>query len=531
MSITQRHLLANASLGLRILVDPEGSEQTSTLDSPIEWVHSSDLVDPTPFLTPETVLLTTGAQFSTQSSTQFGGESGGEHRDEYRAYVHRLVTLGISGLGFGSDVSREGTPASLIEACEDLGLPLFEVPYKTPFIAIVRLAADLISDEKHTRDSWSLSAQRAIAVAALRPDGLAASLRELSRQLGSWVALYDTAGNASQVFPESALTSALADDVTGEVHKLLAAGTRSSMSSTHQAQRVALQTLGATGHLRGVLAIGGDGPPDSAGLAVVTSVVALASLALEQSHALSQATRHLRTGTLQSLIDGNIDAAKNTSDLLWGGLPTDPVTVIACDLPAGRDTAVVENLELLTSHAAGTMFYADLDDNLIVLCDEAGLTTAAEYFLGASVGIGSSNAGTLDDLGTLISQARQSLTHALDGAETLHVKFEELADQGMWSLIQRAPARLVADALLAPLRDNDRNTGGHLEHTAQRWLLHNGQWAPAAADLGIHRHTLRHRVELIEHLLSRDLSSFNARAELWAALQYASQPTDPPHEL
>ena len=58
---TLRALLARRDLQLR-LDGPEGLEP-SALDRPVRWVHSSDLADPTPFLSEGLVLLTTGTQF------------------------------------------------------------------------------------------------------------------------------------------------------------------------------------------------------------------------------------------------------------------------------------------------------------------------------------------------------------------------------------------------------------------------------------------------------------------------------------
>ncbi|MDP3891989.1 helix-turn-helix domain-containing protein, partial [Nocardioides sp.] len=51
------------------------------------------------------------------------------------------------------------------------------------------------------------------------------------------------------------------------------------------------------------------------------------------------------------------------------------------------------------------------------------------------------------------------------------------------------------------------------------WLENNGQWDPAAAQLGVHRHTLRHRIRRAEQLLDRPIDSPSTRAELWLALQ------------
>ncbi|PJI51861.1 hypothetical protein CTI14_52255, partial [Methylobacterium radiotolerans] len=64
------------------------------------------------------VLLTTGTQF--------------DDADAIQPYVVRLAERGVLGLGFGTDVHRPGTPEELIAACADQGIPLFEVPYRTP---------------------------------------------------------------------------------------------------------------------------------------------------------------------------------------------------------------------------------------------------------------------------------------------------------------------------------------------------------------------------------------------------------------
>jgi purine catabolism regulator len=46
----------------------------------------------------------------------------------------------------------------------------------------------------------------------------------------------------------------------------------------------------------------------------------------------------------------------------------------------------------------------------------------------------------------------------------------------------------------------------------------NGEFEAAGRALGVHRHTVRARIADAEHLLGRELSSFRARADLWAAL-------------
>jgi len=75
-----------------------------------------------------------------------------------------------------------------------------------------------------------------------------------------------------------------------------------------------------------------------------------------------------------------------------------------------------------------------------------------------------------------------------------------------------------------PLVAADRAGPGDLVESLRTWLAAHGQWEPAAARLGVHRHTLRKRIGRAGELLGRDLDSPGVRAELWLALH-------PPREL
>ena len=51
------------------------------------------------------------------------------------------------------------------------------------------------------------------------------------------------------------------------------------------------------------------------------------------------------------------------------------------------------------------------------------------------------------------------------------------------------------------------------------WLDNDCSHEASARALGVHRHTVRTRLALVERELGRDLSAFATRAELWAALR------------
>lgn len=516
---TLRSLMRQRELALHLLT-PEDALPAGALDAAIEWVHSSDLNDPTPFLSAGQVLLSTG--------TQFEGEPGAE---SVFAYVRRLHDAGVAGLGFGTEVVRAGTPEALLAACLQAGLPLFEVPYRTPFIAVARAASDMAAEERFARRSWSLGAQRAIAIAALRPDGLSASLEELSHQLGHWVALFNANGALERVFPAGALAEpadttsgetaaggadALVDTVRREATRLLRRGQRASSTITAGGETLTLQTLGRREQLRGVLALGGSSELDQAGNEVVTAVIALAGLALEQNHSLDRARGQIRAAVLRALRLGDLELATSVSDGLWGELPSEPVRCAVVETRGGQLDAVTEHLEALVSEHPGTLFFA-VDGGRLVLCiGDDGLPLLTELCAAFALRAGLSEPGGYTDLDRSRMQAEQAVARAGDGVGVSG--FGEIARDGVLSYLGTTDAGAIGRAVLQPLIEHDAAQHSELLRTLRLWLEQNGQLDATAQLLGVHRHTVRARIAQIEKLLGRDLSGFHERAELWAAL-------------
>ncbi|AMB59652.1 PucR family transcriptional regulator [Microterricola viridarii] len=511
---TLRSLTTNRELSL-LLLTPEGALPTGILDAPIEWVHSSDLADPTPFLSPGQVLLTTG--------TQFDEAAGGDSAELTTAYVARLAAAGVSGLGFGTEVVRAGTPDTLVDACLRMGLPLFEVPYRTPFLAVARAAADMTAEERFARRSWTLAAQRAIALAALRPDGLSASLQELSRQLDRWVALFDANGALDRVFPPEA--AALASAAEDEATRLLRRGHRASSSLAAVGETVSLQTLGRRDQLRGVLAIGGSTELDQASNEAITAVVALAGLSLEQSHTLDRARNRLRSALLAALRRGDVELAQSVSVEIWGELPEAPVSIALLGAPAEQLHSITEYLEARVAERPGALFFAPdpaVDNQIALVLGEPGLPVLEAVSANFAVHVGVSEPGGYADFTGGLTQAEQALARSRDGAAGVS-GFGELAEEGVLAYLSTTDAREIGRATLQPLRAHDESAGTEVLRTLRVWLEQNAQFDKAAAALGVHRHTVRARIALAERLLDRDLSGFRGRAEVWAALVVAGE--------
>jgi purine catabolism regulator len=118
-----------AELGLELA---SGSESSGVH---VRWVHSTELLDPTPWLKGGELLLTTGIQLESPKAQ--------------REFIARLVDHEIAGLGFGTGFNHKRLPAALVTAARKRSFPLFEVPYSLPFIAITERAFAQLVNERY----------------------------------------------------------------------------------------------------------------------------------------------------------------------------------------------------------------------------------------------------------------------------------------------------------------------------------------------------------------------------------------------
>lgn len=114
-------------LGLTLATGEESAQAT------VRWVHSTELLDPTPWLRGGELLLSTGLQLSGAKPQ--------------REFVELLASHEIAGLGFGTGFVHKKVPAAMLNTARRLGFPLFEVPYELPFIAVTeRVFAQLLNE-------------------------------------------------------------------------------------------------------------------------------------------------------------------------------------------------------------------------------------------------------------------------------------------------------------------------------------------------------------------------------------------------
>lgn len=474
MTPTLAALVDRPDLGLVVRA---GAEH---LDRPVQWVHTSELADPTGFLEGGELLLTTGLWVRSGAAD----------------YIKRLHAAGVAGLGFGTGLTHAAVPSTVIKAANAVGLPVIEVPRPVPFIAISKAVAKAVAAEEYAAVTRAYQAQRALTSAAVRPNGVTTVTRQLARRLDAWAVLLDPRGAVR------AGDSPVLDELRSELPRFHAGP--ASLTYELDGAEITVQTLGAGERIRGFLAVGRATRLTPADQQVLTTAASLLTVSFERPHAVEAATRRLRGGLLRLLLAGETALVAEIAADLWGELPAAPVRIALASGPSRHRQAAVDRAE------DSDAFHAPFGESLLLV------VRAEPELPGLHVGVSDpAEYGALDQA---LKQAQRALAAAVRTDLPL-VRFADLADDGVLRLVDPEVAGVFADRLLAPLVEHDATGRGELIASLRAWLAHNGQWDPAAAALGVHRHTLRHRLAKVGQLLGRDLDSADTRAELWLALR------------
>ncbi|MFF3710493.1 PucR family transcriptional regulator [Streptomyces phaeochromogenes] len=540
------------------------------LDTPVRWVHASELTDPVPYMEGGELLLITALKLDAEDA------------DAMRRYVKRLVGAGVAGLGFAVGVHYEETPKALVDAAEGEGLPLLEVPRRTPFLAISKAVSAAIAADQYRAVTAGFAAQRELTKQALSdgPEGL---LTALASQVDGWAALYDASGAVVATAPEWA--GRRAARITGDVERLRERAAPASSVVGGGAgdgeggdggdgsgeDRVELHSLGTGRRARAALAVGTAAALGTAERYAVHSAIALLTLTTERSRSLYAAEQRIGAAVLRMLLAGQPDHARGVAGDLYGGLLDAPYRMIlaeAASASAGRararagdagadadgggatvsaEAAAVlaeaggdlvgglgEVVESAAARSGEAVLVVPDGERLVVLAADRGAVVAACAQYAEAVGGargGSEQSGDEDELvvgisapagpiaaGAAYKQAEQALSVARRRGRVL-VEHEDLAAGSVVPLLADDAVRAFADGLLRPLYEHDATGRGDLVASLRAWLSRHGQWDAAAADLGVHRHTLRYRMRRVEEILGRSLDDPDVRMELWLALK------------
>jgi Purine catabolism regulatory protein-like family/PucR C-terminal helix-turn-helix domain len=562
-----RALVDSRELRLRVLTGEDA------LDRPVGGVFTTDLLDPSRYLSGGEIVLT-GLMW---------------HRvpADSAAFVSALEGAGVAALAAG-DAALGSVPPDLVEACRAHRLPLLEVPVDVSFAAITeRVMASLLpaGPGKAIARLRRLAAERAGAPSAdPEPDeAIAAILAVADTEYGVTGWVLSATGRliaGARPAPGAALRPALA----------WAGLEAPDFPAAVTVDRAPFSLYPVAGP---------PGPPGPPEYRLACWFVAVAG-----DHAAWDDGRQAIAAELAALVAGHRAryedgrrAARRSADVLlhrvlgWRpgraggaereiaaalsryGLPTGgplvavavaaphagdrpeaappggelPGAVPAGSVPAGvpgtaepgpaQEAARVLLEEILPGALVGVggatavAVAAGAGDVVGQVRDAAGAlgrVPALDLPLGVSVLAGAAGddddgepAGAVGGVSRVLAQARQAarLAGLLGGG----VRLVDSAQFGSWelllALVPGEARRAFRAALLDPLVAYDRDHGTELVATLDAFLACSGSWSKAAEAMFIHVNSLRYRIRRIEELTGRDPRSLAGQAALLLALR------------
>ena len=506
MAVTVQDIVAIPGLPLKLLCAHDQA------DRPIRWVHVSELEDPTPWLEGGEVILTTGLGIGTTPAS-------------HRAYVQRLADAGLTGLGFGLGFSHSKTPRALITAAGRAGFPLFEVPYPVPFIAITEAVFTRVAAEQYDSLQRAVDAEHVLTRAVMDGAGVDGIARSLAAVTTSWVLLLDLHGRTLASSGRGA--SARAERIWGELRARRPDGMSFSVSIVDRGHHVWVQPVGAQGRVEAFLAVGKPEPPSQLERIVAGHALSLFAIELAKSRAVAQAERRLQGDFFDDLASGTLSSAEVARGVSRFGFdPQCEVVALTIDVVGGSiepellGDAIAEEL----SRRGGGFLVSAHEEGVHVLMpstpppDLEGLARLGER-RSLTVRIGAGSPVAPGDVAASLRESRFALQVCrIEGRST--AGFGDLGTYRLLlSMAEPGALRAFIEAVLAPIDAYDRGHGGDLLVSLTAFLRHNARWEPAAAELFVHRHTLRYRMRKVEELTGRDLASSFDRMELWIALR------------
>jgi purine catabolism regulator len=527
VELTVESLLAELGLDLA-----SGHEAASAR---VRWVHSTELVDPTPWLSGGELLLSTGIQLDKPKAQ--------------REFVERLKERGIAALGFGTGFTHERLPAALLAAARKHQFPVFEVPYELPFIAITERAFTHLAGQQFETLRRSMAIQERLERLVLEQGGVAGVLDAHGEELAWHAHVRPLSEHERQ-----AIARAVRDAGTGAAGGVAGAGAGADGTVVGRARGAAPALGGGApqalephlprwpGRVLALPIVARDRSVPHAWLVgasvkgelgdferlILRQAVTVVALELMHMRIERDTERRLAGDVLAEALTGRLHPEELQARLAPFGVG-EQAAVLAFALRDPDAAAPVLERALHRADAHGLV--ATRAGLLCAVIDAPGKTDPIAIARRARAEL-ASNTGEVR-----AAASRPAPTHslrlsfhearcALEAVRLQNGAAPEVASHRDLGAFQLLLSLQDDDALLSycrgvlgPVEAGEGEYGDELLRSLDVFIEHNGHWEKAAAALYCHRHTLRYRIRRVEQLTGRDFSKARDRIEFWLALR------------
>lgn len=534
-------------LGLPVLqaATPQLLGSSARLDTPVRWVHVSELLDISGLLAGGELVLTTGLELE-----KHPGLTGG--------FIASLEQAGAAGLVVELTGSRERSLAALSAAAQRTDLPVAVVQQRVRFVQVTEIVHRMIVAEQLERVEHARDVHEAFTLLSLDNAGTQLVVEKAAELIGAPVILEDLSHMVLAFSAQGWPTAELLDDWERRSRT-----TPSSAGTARAGAEAWLQTpVGVQRQLWGRLVVPrgvDDDGPAAMVLERAAQALAINRLAERDRRELSQ---QAQAGLLNALRQPRgLDEAEALARAAALGLKRSPFYVpvvfrrighpavegqAAGRRPGGssrdplagqeEERILLEQLGRSLKSASSTALTASIqsgsvgmilalparqleDPTLHRLTDALGRepeSVSSEW----TIGVGHPRGSLLEAAAGIDGAAHVAETSAtLRGVRKPFYRATDVRLRGLLALLRNDPRvqQFVESELEALLQAEAQGRGGHLELLG-RYLEAGGNKAAMARSGYLSRPTLYARLARLEELLGVDLDDAESRTSLHVAL-------------
>lgn len=492
----------------------------------VEGIHLSELDDPTYWMSPRSILLTVGVNIAVDA--QFGVR-----------LIDRLADTGMAGLGIALEHYLEEVPAEMVKRAEQLGFPLFTIPFEVPFRRISAYVYGTLASKDTYRLRRTLSLQTTLLDLLLDEQGPRELVERLGRLLDTTVLLYDGEGTPLAHHRGRARLGKKTREEMWEALRSHQAREQPQPVFQLSGYRVSYRGVWLSGRLeRALAAVFANQPVDD--LAETTLSFAQKLLTLDRLR--ERDSLALRRRMRSALFDDLLSQSGSPRELgerlsQYGLARSRPLRLALLDLDAffGRatrqgqaeeeeverlKTLFLESVEAFLAHQGLPYLTLAKSDAVLALIQfrsadwaEAertltALQARAQAGLGVEVGVAVSASFDLPErTAAAFREAGEALRFGRKRGLRQVLFFDLIHPPGRLLVTQpQRELRSIVKQTLGAILEHDARHGTHLTETLETFLAKDMSRSRTAGALALHRNTLGKRLERVETLSGFSLS-------------------------
>ncbi len=523
-----RDLLAMPDFALTLL---HGDEQS--LDRALRLTYSSDLIDPGRYLK--------GGELVVSGLVWRAGPEDSE------TYAANLEAAGAAGLAAGEALYGE-VPDDVVEAFRRHNLLLFGVPVEVSFTQINEAVIGASAAARGERLEATLGRYRKMLTAVAEGQTLEELIRGVSRDNDLVCRVLTSTGrNLSPGSPP------ITDTDAGRVTRAFLTAHRLPTTVSAQTGTVTAVPSGAgAGDASGQYSVFGVGPAfgqramswmivvdgdvetwPASSVDAVSELAAIVQLERARRDETMRAGLAVAEDVVRSVVEGTASRSETAVQLRRAGLdPDQPLAVVVASFRGdqwGEQARWV--IDDATRHVGASVVASGPSGTTVALVQAtdpsfSDLLRVALHRLAPSLSrmplaVGISDAAPLSALTGMWEEARhaRSLAELRPDAVNVVTSGEVTSHVVLLATVPDDVRRTFATRVLGPVQAYDDKHAAGLYETLAAFLACSGSWSRTAEQLHLHVNTVRYRIQRVEELTGRDLSSLEDRVDVFLALR------------